>query len=151
MSLAENKLNMLLCNAGEYRNLESYLHSFASVGMLTRIISWSWSAAEDNTRESRAASVCEWPVLDVMRDWTPLLDAHDVQARAAVLAALRKADRMSDLARLMWLVEDLIYDDLLKGTGWGRRRGWYREQLESCRTIAQVCEAIQSISLISCT
>ena len=47
---------------------------------------------------------------------------------------------MSDLARLMWLVEDLIYDDLLKGTGWGRRRGWYREQLESCRTIAQVCD-----------
>ena len=60
------------------------------------------------------------------------------QARAAVLAALRTADRMSDLARLMWLVEDLIYDDLLKGTGWGRRRGWYREQLESSRTISQV-------------
>ena len=60
------------------------------------------------------------------------------QARATVLAALRKADCISDLARLMWLVEDLIYDDLLKGTGWGRRRGWYREQLESSRTISQV-------------
>lgn len=38
----------------------------------------------------------------------------------------------------MWLVEDLIYDDMLKGTGWGRRRSWYREQLEACRTISQV-------------
>ncbi len=57
-----------------------------------------------------------------------------------MLAALKKADEMPELARLMWLVEDLIYDDLLKGTGWGRRRGWYREQLESCRTIAQVRE-----------
>ena len=68
------------------------------------------------------------------------------QARSAVLAALRKADQMSDLARLMWLVEDLIYDDLLKGTGWGRRRGWYREQLESCRTLSQVSREFMPLS-----
>lgn len=55
-----------------------------------------------------------------------------------MLTRLRKASEPWELARLMWLVEDLIYDDLLKGTGWGRRRGWYREQLESCRTISQV-------------
>ena len=69
-----------------------------------------------------------------------------LQARSAVLAALTKADRMSDLARLMWLVEDLIYDDLLKGTGWGRRRGWYREQLESCRTLSQVSTEVMPLS-----
>jgi hypothetical protein len=65
-------------------------------------------------------------------------DSDWLQARAAVLVRLRRASESWELARLMWLVEDLIYDDLLKGTGWGRRRGWYREQLENCRTISQV-------------
>ncbi len=61
-----------------------------------------------------------------------------MQARAAVQGRLAHASSAWELARLMWLVEDLIYDDMLKGTGWGRRRGWYREQLEACRTISQV-------------
>jgi hypothetical protein len=60
------------------------------------------------------------------------------QARAAVLNRLRVAATPLEFARLMWLVEDLVYDDLLKGTGWGRRRGWFREQCEACATISQV-------------
>ncbi len=60
------------------------------------------------------------------------------QARAAVLASLHKASGGPSFARLLWLIEDLIYDDLLKGTGWGRRRGWFRERLEHCVTVAQV-------------
>lgn len=38
----------------------------------------------------------------------------------------------------MWILENLIYNDLLKGTGWGRRRVWFREQLELCNTVSQV-------------
>ena len=60
-----------------------------------------------------------------------------MQARAAVSAELAKAGDGPGFARLAWLVEDLVYDDLLKGTGWGRRRGWCRERLEECRTLAQ--------------
>ena len=41
-------------------------------------------------------------------------------------------------ARLLWLIEDLLYEDLLRGSGWGRRRGWFRDQLEATRNIAQV-------------
>ena len=43
-----------------------------------------------------------------------------------------------ELARLLWLIEELLYEDLLKGSGWGRRRGWFREQLEATRHVAQV-------------
>lgn len=52
-------------------------------------------------------------------------------------AELARAADGPGFARLAWLVEDLVYDDLLKGTGWGRRRGWCRERLEECRTLAQ--------------
>ncbi len=65
----------------------------------------------------------------------------------AVFVELEKAEGGTDFARLAWLVEDLIYDDLLKGTGWGRRRGWCRERLEECRTLAQaraLCQACAS-------
>ena len=58
-------------------------------------------------------------------------------ARGAVRAELARAADGRCFARLAWLVEDLTYDDLLKGTGWGRRRGWCRERLEDCRTLAQ--------------
>jgi hypothetical protein len=67
--------------------------------------------------------------------------AH-AQARAAVLIRLQKVSEPREFARLMWLVEDLAYDDLLKGTGWGRRRGWFREQLEATATLSQVREAL---------
>ena len=60
-----------------------------------------------------------------------------MQAKAAVSAELARAGDGPGFARLAWLVEDLVYDDLLKGTGWGRRRGWCRERLEECRTLAQ--------------
>ena len=61
-----------------------------------------------------------------------------LQARAAVLIRLQRVSEPREFARLMWLVEDLVYDDLLKGTGWGRRRGWFREQLEATNTLSQV-------------
>ena len=44
-----------------------------------------------------------------------------------------------ELARLLWMMEQLMYDDLLRGTGWGRKRGWFRDSLDKCRTLAQVC------------
>ena len=61
-----------------------------------------------------------------------------LQARAAVLATVERAESCQQLARAMWLVEDLVYDDLLKGTGWGRRRSWFRERLEVAGTLSQV-------------
>ena len=54
------------------------------------------------------------------------------------MAELQSATTGPEFARLLWLVEDLIYTDLLKGTGWGRKRVWFREQLEACNTVAQV-------------
>ena len=42
------------------------------------------------------------------------------------------------LARCLWLAEELIYDDLLKGTGWGRRRGWFKEKADGAATVAAV-------------
>ena len=54
-----------------------------------------------------------------------------------------------DFARLMWLVEDLVYDDLLKGTGWGRRRGWFREQCEACATLSQVSALAPDLATMS--
>ena len=54
------------------------------------------------------------------------------------MAELQSATTGRDFARLLWLVEDLIYTDLLKGTGWGRKRVWFREQLEACNTVSQV-------------
>lgn len=62
-------------------------------------------------------------------------------------AELAKAEDGPGFARLAWLVEDLVYDDLLKGTGWGRRRGWCRERLEECRTLAQArCTRAHGVS-----
>ena len=43
-----------------------------------------------------------------------------------------------EFARLLWMLEYLIYDDLLRGTGWGRRRGWFRDTLDKCKTLSQV-------------
>ncbi|KAK9837057.1 hypothetical protein WJX84_002033 [Apatococcus fuscideae] len=60
-----------------------------------------------------------------------------LQARAAVERLVRAAETGPQLGRLMWLVEELTYDDLLKGTGWGRRRSAFREQLEQCRNLHQ--------------
>ena len=69
-------------------------------------------------------------------------DLEWLQSRAAVQALLPKATSGVDFARLLWLMEELLYEDLLKGSGWGRRRSWFRDQLESTRNIAQVCSAI---------
>ena len=44
------------------------------------------------------------------------------------------------MARLLWMLEQLMYDDILRGTGWGRKRGWFRDSLDKCRTLAQVEE-----------
>ncbi len=60
------------------------------------------------------------------------------QAQAAVAAEVRRAATPQEFARLLLLTEDLVYVDLLKGTGWGRRRNWCKDQLEACRTLAQV-------------
>lgn len=65
-------------------------------------------------------------------------DLDWLQSRAAVQALLPRAATGSDFARLLWLIEELLYEDLLKGSGWGRRRGWFREQLEAVHNIAQV-------------
>lgn len=65
-------------------------------------------------------------------------DLDWLQSRAAVQALLPRAVTGPDFARLLWLIEELLYEDLLKGSGWGRRRGWFREQLEAVRNIAQV-------------
>ena len=43
-----------------------------------------------------------------------------------------------EMARLLWMLEQLMYDDILRGTGWGRKRGWFRDSLDKCRTLAQV-------------
>lgn len=43
-----------------------------------------------------------------------------------------------DFARLLWMLEYLIYDDLLRGTGWGRKRGWFRDTLDKCKSLGQV-------------
>lgn len=42
------------------------------------------------------------------------------------------------MARLLWMVEDLTYEEALRGTGWGRRRGWFRDALHKSTTLAQV-------------
>ncbi len=42
------------------------------------------------------------------------------------------------MARLLWMVEDLTYEEALRGTGWGRRRGWFRDALHRTTTLAQV-------------
>ena len=42
------------------------------------------------------------------------------------------------MARLLWMLEQLMYDDILRGTGWGRKRGWFRDSLDKCRTLEQV-------------
>lgn len=60
------------------------------------------------------------------------------QAQAAILAELEVAETAQELARLLWLIEELMYTDLLRGTGWGRKRNRFREQLEASKTIAQV-------------
>ena len=65
-------------------------------------------------------------------------DLEWLQSRAAVQALLPKAATGQDFARLLWLIEELLYEDLLKGSGWGRRRGWFRDQREATRNIAQV-------------
>lgn len=30
------------------------------------------------------------------------------------------------------------YEEALRGTGWGRRRGWFRDALDKCTTVSQV-------------
>lgn len=42
------------------------------------------------------------------------------------------------------MTEELLYEDLLKGSGWGRRRGWFREQLEATRNVAQVRAVVEA-------
>lgn len=65
-------------------------------------------------------------------------DLEWLQSRAAVQALLPKTTTGPAFARLLWLIEELLYEDLLKGSGWGRRRSWFRDQLEATRNIAQV-------------
>ncbi|KAL3155854.1 hypothetical protein ABBQ32_012863 [Trebouxia sp. C0010 RCD-2024] len=64
-------------------------------------------------------------------------DLEWLQSRAAVQALLPKTTTGPAFARLLWLIEELLYEDLLKGSGWGRRRSWFRDQLEATRNIAQ--------------
>jgi len=33
---------------------------------------------------------------------------------------------------------DCRYEEALRGTGWGRRRGWFRDALDKCTTVSQV-------------
>ncbi|KAK9840515.1 hypothetical protein WJX84_003514, partial [Apatococcus fuscideae] len=73
--------------------------------------------------------------LNSTRWWDKPLDW--LQARAAVEKLVQAAETGPQLGRLIWLIEELTYDDLLKGTGWGRRRSPFREQLEQCRTLHQ--------------
>jgi len=49
-----------------------------------------------------------------------------------------------EMARLLWMLEQLMYDDILRGTGWGRKRGWFRDSLDKCRTLAQVKHSCRS-------
>ncbi len=71
-------------------------------------------------------------------------DLEWLQSRAAVQSLLPKTITGPDFARLLWLIEELLYEDLLKGSGWGRRRGWFREQLEATRNVAQVRAFVDS-------
>ncbi|KAL3145939.1 hypothetical protein ABBQ38_015299 [Trebouxia sp. C0009 RCD-2024] len=64
-------------------------------------------------------------------------DLEWLQSRAAVQALLPKTITGPAFARLLWLIEELLYEDLLKGSGWGRRRSWFRDQLEATRNVAQ--------------
>ncbi|KAL0046804.1 hypothetical protein WJX82_010406 [Trebouxia sp. C0006] len=64
-------------------------------------------------------------------------DLEWMQSRAAVQSLLPRTTTGPEFARLLWLTEELLYEDLLKGSGWGRRRGWFREQLEATRNVAQ--------------
>ncbi|DBA80727.1 hypothetical protein WJX77_005653 [Trebouxia sp. C0004] len=64
-------------------------------------------------------------------------DLEWLQSRAAVQSLLPRTTTGPEFARLLWLIEELLYEDLLKGSGWGRRRGWFREQLEATRNVAQ--------------
>lgn len=43
-----------------------------------------------------------------------------------------------EFARLLWMLEYLVYDDLLRGTGWGRKRGWFRDTLDKAKSLGQV-------------
>lgn len=61
-----------------------------------------------------------------------------VQAAEAVKAELQHAKTAQDFARLLFIAEDLVYVDVMKGTGWGRKRSWCKDQLEICQTLAQV-------------
>ena len=60
------------------------------------------------------------------------------QAAEAVKAELTRAATAEDFARLLFISEDMVYVDVMKGTGWGRKRSWCKDQLESCQTLAQV-------------
>lgn len=61
-----------------------------------------------------------------------------LQARAAVLATVSQAVSCEQLARAAWLVENLVYDDLLKATEWAQQRLQFRRALQEARTVAQV-------------
>lgn len=61
-----------------------------------------------------------------------------MQASVAMAGDLEAAESGEALARLLWLLEDLMYRDLLKGTGWGRRRQRFRDLLEAAKTVSQV-------------
>ena len=41
------------------------------------------------------------------------------------------------------MLEYLIYDDLLRGTGWGRKRGWFRDTLDKCKSLSQVGDSFR--------
>ena len=61
-----------------------------------------------------------------------------LQAAQAVKAELKKAETAHQFARILFIAEDLVYVDAMKGTGWGRKRSWCKDQLETCQTLAQV-------------
>lgn len=55
-----------------------------------------------------------------------------------MVSELKRAENAQDFARMLFIVEDMVYVDVMKGTGWGRKRSWCKDQLETCRTMAQV-------------
>lgn len=67
-------------------------------------------------------------------------NAHDFKIPNAGEQA---ATEPRDFARLLWMLEYLIYDDLLRGTGWGRKRGWFRDTLDKCKSLSQVSDGFR--------
>jgi len=68
-----------------------------------------------------------------------------LQARAAARSFLSSARTPLALARAAWLVEELTYDDLLKGAGWGRKRAGFRERLQRCASVSEAAALVASM------